>query len=1027
MAESIDKKQLEEITEEMTNALNATSKLQEEVSDLNTTVKKIDISKLSDMTDALVQSRDAAKEASNNSSGLVTAMEKLSQKMPNIKTAVDKITQSVPNIKTVIDGISKKLPDVKKTMENIYKATESTEEYFKSFNYYTDTFGEIASKWDKDFETYGSENAKKYSNTFVQQMNESLGKLSGMKVSLSVDMESGILTESGMKDLGLNVQEVTQFVAEFASISNSMGQTGDVSLAIADVFTKLAGDLSSYFNVDYSTIMEDLQNALLGQTDALEEYRINLSDVQLQTLAYEYGIEKSVEDMTQAEKAQLKMIAILKQSDAYWGNLADTINTPANTFRELANNCKEVVTVFGQLFMPVLEQILPFVDGVVIAIGNLLTSIAGFFGIKVNMDDMGIGTDGASAELEANHGGETAYTIEYNSSFSLADGFLEEVSLYEEVWNQAYENMNKKSQEWADKVDTFFGPVKSIFSSLAIGDYVSVGENVGLLAISIMDFFKNAIDSVDWQAVGEKIGEFLEGINWTEVFSSIGELVGEAIGSAFEVLGSIFDAAPLETGIVTAIGLIKWTGLGKAISSGSLFKSLATLFSGQLLEGNGFFSKLGNAFALTIGDAGDFGDALITEFEGLGGIVKIVTAVGSKIRQVVSEIGTGMRDFLSVIRLVLRAVAEKVGALIPKIVGEMTSALSKAGVFIKSIITFLQPFAAAIASVVVIIAGIAFAVSNFVTMFQEGFSWVNEAIMLVGIALAAVGAIFLGAPALVSGIVAGIVAVVATLVVIIKENWNEICAFISSAIGLIGEMFVLWGVGIVNNFKAVVSIIGSVLKELWNSIKAIFESLKTIFCGFIEFITGVFSLDWKKAWNGLVNIFSGIFGTIKNVLIMPLNAVIALIETLVNKIIGGWNSLVKALNKFSIDIPSWVPEIGGKKFGINIKTASTITIPRFASGGFPEDGWFRASHGEIMGRFDNGQSVVANNMQITEGIARGVREAVSGVLIPYLADIADSSRRTANKDFTVASRDVFEAVRAESSNYTRRTGELAFI
>ena len=77
------------------------------------------------------------------------------------------------------------------------------------------------------------------------------------------------------------------------------------------------------------------------------------------------------------------------------------------------------------------------------------------------------------------------------------------------------------------------------------------------------------------------------------------------------------------------------------------------------------------------------------------------------------------------------------------------------------------------------------------------------------------------------------------------------------------------------------------------------------------------------------------------------------------------------------------------------------SVKTYATGGFPEDGWFRASRGEFMGSFDNGQSVVANNMQIIEGIKGGVKEAVAEILAPYLADIAESSRVTANKDFSV--------------------------
>ena len=94
-----------------------------------------------------------------------------------------------------------------------------------------------------------------------------------------------------------------------------------------------------------------------------------------------------------------------------------------------------------------------------------------------------------------------------------------------------------------------------------------------------------------------------------------------------------------------------------------------------------------------------------------------------------------------------------------------------------------------------------------------------------------------------------------------------------------------------------------------------------------------------------------------------------------------------------------IESIADKNLYILSKIAenSGISVPTYASGGFPEDGWFRASHSEIMGRFDNGQSVVANNSQITDGIA----QAVSQSLVPILNDIADSSRITASKDLSV--------------------------
>lgn len=91
------------------------------------------------------------------------------------------------------------------------------------------------------------------------------------------------------------------------------------------------------------------------------------------------------------------------------------------------------------------------------------------------------------------------------------------------------------------------------------------------------------------------------------------------------------------------------------------------------------------------------------------------------------------------------------------------------------------------------------------------------------------------------------------------------------------------------------------------------NSLKPIFTGIIDFITGVFSGNWSKAWQGIVQTLGGIFGGIVEVVKVPLNAVIGLI----NKAIG-------ALNKISVDIPDWIPGVGGKTFGVNIPTISYL-------------------------------------------------------------------------------------------------------
>ena len=76
-------------------------------------------------------------------------------------------------------------------------------------------------------------------------------------------------------------------------------------------------------------------------------------------------------------------------------------------------------------------------------------------------------------------------------------------------------------------------------------------------------------------------------------------------------------------------------------------------------------------------------------------------------------------------------------------------------------------------------------------------------------------------------------------------------------------------------------------------------------------------------------------------------------------------------------------------------------IPAYEVGGFPEDGLFFANHNELVGRFDNGRTVVANNTNIQSGIKEGVKEAIAEILAPYLQQIAQNTRETADKDFNV--------------------------
>lgn len=475
-------------------------------------------------------------------------------------------------------------------IKSLWKSIEGTTDYIEAFNYYTVAFNKVGKEWGKDFEKFGYDNAEDYAQSFGNRVNELLGKMSGLKV----DVDGGLISESGMKNLGLNLQEITQYASQLASITNSLGQTGEVTTAISKSMTMLAGDISSLFNVDYSTVATNLQSGLIGQSRALYKYGIDITNATLQTYAYKYGIEKAVSEMSQAEKQQLRLLAILDQSKVSWGDLANTINSPSNMIRQFTNNVKEAGMVLGQLFIPVLQKVLPVINGVVIAIKRLLVSVANLLGIKIDFSSFGQGVSGYNEELEDTadaldkvgtsaknaQSGIRAFdklkvisTPKSSGSGSGAGGagidltkeIMDATAEYEKVWQEAFDKMQNTSMGWADKIEKLLEPVKKLFKDFFNGNFFEAGQDLSGIVTGIFNWMSDAISSVDWYQIGQNIGQFLAGIDWTAVFTSAGNFIETAIDAAIDLWKGSFDAAPIETTIITAIGLLKFTGVGDII------------------------------------------------------------------------------------------------------------------------------------------------------------------------------------------------------------------------------------------------------------------------------------------------------------------------------------------------------------------------------------------------------------------------------------------------------------------------------
>lgn len=134
---------------------------------------------------------------------------------------------------------------------------------------------------------------------------------------------------------------------------------------------------------------------------------------------------------------------------------------------------------------------------------------------------------------------------------------------------------------------------------------------------------------------------------------------------------------------------------------------------------------------------------------------------------------------------------------------------------------------------------------------------------------------------------------------------------------------------IVKVVNDVIARVGDVVTKLAKATSGVITTIK----GIVQFITGVFTGDWKKAWEGVKNIFKGIWDSLVNIVKIPINTIISGLNGLLKGIATAVNTVVRAVNKLSFTVPDWVPGIGGKKFGFNLSEVSAPQIPKLAKGG----------------------------------------------------------------------------------------------
>lgn len=230
-----------------------------------------------------------------------------------------------------------------------------------------------------------------------------------------------------------------------------------------------------------------------------------------------------------------------------------------------------------------------------------------------------------------------------------------------------------------------------------------------------------------------------------------------------------------------------------------------------------------------------------------------------------------------------------------------------------------------------------------------------------------------------------------TFMKVVNELWdNHLKPFISNFLDLIGTI-VDGALDIYNKFiLPVIGWIGEKLGPAWAKIKSIIiETVGAIlgnlidfgssvidnFKAIINFIVGVFTGDWERAWKGIQDYFASIWDGAKNLLFAAINAIIGFLNGMIEGVVDGFNTVIRALNRIQVKIPDWVPMFGGESFGVNLRTITAPRIPYLASGAvIPPNREFLA----VLGDQTHGTNVEAPLETILEAMRTALRENGGG-------------------------------------------------
>lgn len=958
-----------------------------------TGLKWTDGDKLTSLANGL---RPLSELGKANMTTFINQLSKLPKVIEDLEAAdIDKFTQQMTALAAAMKPFADEMQKVSNGFSafpsKIQKLITSTEKYNASARNATATTGKFTSGLKALNVAAVAITFRKIGHFIAQAVTESnkyQEDLNLFTVALGqYAAEAQNYAEKVSDVMGIDPAQWLRNQGVFNTLLTGFGDTAERAQLMSQNLTQLGYDISSFFNISIEDAMQKLQSGISGELEPLRRLGYDLSQARLEQTALNLGIKESVANMTQAEKAELRYYAIMTQVTTAQGDMARTLEAPANQLRILQAQLTQAARAIGNIFIPALNAILPYAIAVVQVIREIANALANLAGFKLtDVDYSGVNSAAVGAGSLADNlddaAGAAKKLKQYTAGFDELNVFAPNTGSGSGAGAGGAGGFDFDLPTYdflGDAVQTRIGEIKKMIEdTLAEITTIVSGFMLAVGAILVVTGVNIPL-GVGLMAAGAVGLAATVGLNWTAMSSELAStlaLITGVVGGFLLALGAImaFSGANLPLGIaLMALGgasLVSAAVINWHNSDRHLTDALTTL-TGVLA---GASLAVGAMLAFT-GVATGLGIALMAV-----GAVTLVSAAALNW----NSISDALASPLSRVGLLVSGATLALGAILA------FSGCMPLGIALMAI---------GATSLVSVMAlnwnGLSDEIQNVIAIIT---TVVSVAFLAIGAALAFSGAnIPLGLALLAAGAV--------TMGTAIMPNWNDlsdnvqqkismITTVVGGALLAVGAILALSGVALplgLGLMAAGALSLGAVATLNWdfvvNSIKKVVSVITGILSGALIVLGVLLCLSGAGVGLGLAVLAAGLSLSYA-AWTLDDNPITRFVRQMANSIIGLMNGVIDAINDmFHIQFN------GLSVMGITLIPAFDIRlvdiphIPFFEDGGFPNEGQLfiaREAGAEMVGAMGR-RTAVANNDQIVEGISAGVSVANDGVIAAIYA------------------------------------------